>query len=93
MRNKAWRGARNQITQGHVNTAIQFTFYTQSHRLTVKGKEKSANHGLTVDKETSGFSVGNRMEMVKVGALGPRRKLLERGGGLSIGNDSRKTER
>lgn len=76
MRNKAWRGARRQITQGHVNTTVQFTFYTQSQRPAVKGKEKSANNALALCKETSSFTVGNRMEMVKVGALGPRRKLL-----------------
>lgn len=76
MKNKAWRGARSQITQGHVNTAVQFTFYPKSQSPTVKGKEKSANNGLALYKETSGFSVENRMETVKVGALGPKGKLL-----------------
>lgn len=41
----------------------------------VKGKEKSANNGLPSYKENSGFCVGNRMEMVEIGAFEPRRKL------------------
>lgn len=76
MRNKAWRGTRSQITPGRVNTAVQFTFYSQSLRHMVKGKEKSADSGLALYKETSGCSMGNRTEMIKIGALGPTRMLF-----------------